>query len=183
MRSCFVQLAVSLLLGGFAGCATSGDFRSRMAEAAEPGAGVQQTHFAHFGEVQTAKGTFHVAVQRRILTGMLAPRGLPQRLLLFDKHARLAAAYEADFSNRLDVGPLWCAGSRVYLFGFGSFHFAESINHKIDPDPLLSCLFSENQTPTGNVIDFCHGPLAPVLTRDKSYGSLGSIEDDPWRPQ
>ena len=181
MRCCVAQLSVILLLIGLGGCATPGNFRNRMAEAAAAGKGVKQIRFVQIGEVQTAKGTFHVVEQRRILTGMLAPRGLPQRLLLFDDDARLAVAYEADFSKRLDVEPLWCAGSRVYLFGFGLFHFAESINHKIEPDPRLSRLFPENQTPSGNVIDFSNGPLLPVLTREKSYGSWGGVEDDPWR--
>ena len=82
MRCCVAQLSVILLLIGLGGCATPGNFRNRMAEAAAPGKGVKQIRFVQIGEVQTAKGTFHVVEQRRILTGMLAPRGLPQRLLL-----------------------------------------------------------------------------------------------------
>ena len=42
-------------------------------------------------------------------------------------------------------------------------------------------LFIANQTPTGNVIDLSRGPLSTILTREKSDGSSGSIEDDPWR--
>lgn len=151
-----------------------------MEQAAAPGNGVQETHFAHIGEVRTDKGKHHVAVQWRILTGMLAPRGLPLRLLLFDGDARLLASYEPDFAY-YGVDPLWCEVSRVYLFGFGSFHFADSINHRIYPDPRLSRLFPKNQTPTGNVIDFSRGPTSPVLTREKRYGSSGGVEDDPWR--
>ena len=42
-------------------------------------------------------------------------------------------------------------------------------------------LMGRAAAPTGNVIDFSRGPLSPILTREKSYGSSGGIEDDPWR--
>src|SRR5881394_3975671 len=96
MRCRITRWPVLLLVVGLAGCTTPEDFRRRMEQAAASGGGVQQTHFAHIGEVQTANGTYHVAVQRRILTGMLAPRGLPLRLLLFDDDRRLVAVYEPD---------------------------------------------------------------------------------------
>jgi hypothetical protein len=149
--------------------------------AAAPPKGEQQVRFAHIGDVQTTGGTYHVVEQKLILTDMVAPRGLPTRLLLFSDNARLVVAYEADFAT--SALPLWCKGSRVYLFGFGSFHFADSVNHPIPPDARLAQLFSgTDRSPTGNVIDFSRGPLNPFLTREKRYGSSGGLEDDPWHP-
>jgi hypothetical protein len=175
-------LCLALILGGLTGCCTTpGNFRSRMertATAALP-KGVQQTEFAYIGDVQTDQGAYHVVEQGLILTNMLAPRGLPTRLLLFSDNTRLVAVYEADFATA--VWPLWCERSRVYLAGFSSLHFADSVNHRIPPDPRLARLFSgTDQIPAGNVIDFSHGPLEPSLTREKRYGSSGGIEDDPW---
>lgn len=64
----------------------------RMRHAATPPEkDIQQTLFAHIGEVQTDEGIFHVAVQRLILTGMLSPRGQPAYLMLFDSEAHLVA--------------------------------------------------------------------------------------------
>jgi hypothetical protein len=139
----------------------------------------QQTRFAYIGDVQTQQGTFHVVEQSLILSNMMAPRGEPDRLLLFADDAQLVAAYEADFGT--GARPLWCEGSRVYLFGFGAFHVAVEINQKIPSTPRLEQLFSGiNRTPTGNVIDFSHGPTSPLLTREKRYGSSGGTEDNPW---
>jgi hypothetical protein len=177
-----ILLCLALVLGGLAGCCTApGNFRSRMERAATAALpkGVQQTEFAYIGDVQTDKGTYHVAVQMRILTDMLAPHGLPTRLLLFSDDARPVAAYEADFAS--GIWPLWCEGSRIYLAGFSSLHFADSVNHRISPDPRLARLFSgTDRTPAGNVIDFSRGPMEPLLTREKRYGSSGGIEDNPW---
>jgi hypothetical protein len=182
MKKAKLFLCLALVLGGLTGCYTApGNFRSRMertATAALPN-GVQQNEFAYIGDVQTDKGTYHVVEQGLILTDMLAPRHLPPRLLLFSDNARLIAVYEADFATR--IWPLWCEGSRVYLEGFSSLHFADSVNHTIPLDPRLARLFSgTDQIPTGNVIDFSRGPLEPSLTREKRYGSSGGIEDDPW---
>jgi len=49
MRCCVAQLSVILLLIGLAGCATPGNFRNRMAEAAAPGKGVKQIRFVQIG--------------------------------------------------------------------------------------------------------------------------------------
>lgn len=177
-----LSLAMILSGGLLAGCCTaSNNLRSRMEQTAVTAlpAGEQQVRFAYIGEVQTKQGTFHVVEQGLILSDMMAPRGEPARLLLFSDDARLVAAYEADLGT--GARPLWCEGARIYLAGFSSLHFADSISHKIPPDPRLARLFSEtNLAPTGNVIDFANGPLNPVMTREKRYGSSGGLEDDPW---
>lgn len=174
---------LAIVLIGFAGCCTDpGNFRNRIEQSAISALppGVRQSRFAYIGEIQTDEGRYHVVEQRRILDDMLAPRGLPTRLLLFSDSARLAAVYESDFSS--EAAPLWCAGARVYFSDFGSFHFGESINRRIPPDGRLTALFSgTNRMPRGNVIDFSRGPLNPLLTREKHYGSSGGLKDDPWQ--
>lgn len=163
-----MRLSLTIVMVLFlAGCTAVGNVRSRMEHAAAPPPGVQQTQFAYIGDVDTDLGTYHVATQRLILTGMLAPRGLPRRLLLFDRHAQLVATYEYESAE-----PLWCDGSRVYLFGFGRFR-------GVNVDPRLLSL-ADPEFSTGNVIDFARGPNAAVLTREKRYGSSGGIDDDPW---
>jgi hypothetical protein len=175
-------LGLALVLGGLAGCcSTTGNFRNRMEQAATAALpkGMQQTKFAYIGDIQTDQGTYHIAEQNQILTNMMAPRGLPTRLLLFSDNARLVAVYEADVAT--SDRPLWCEGSRIYIAGFSLWHFADSVNHRIPPDPRLARLFSgTDQTPTGNAIDFSSGPLNPFLTREKRYGSSGGTEDNPW---
>ncbi len=140
-----------------------------MERAATPPRGVQQTQFAYIGDVETHQGTFHVATQRLILTGKLAPRGLPRRLLLFDRDAQLVARYEYEFDA---AEPLWCDGPRVFLFGLGTFR-------GVEVDPRLVML-PDAESSMGNVIDFARGPHSAVLTREKRYGSSGGIDDDPW---
>lgn len=178
-------LCLALVLSGLTGCCSApSSLRSRMSQAAIAALpkSVQQTKFAYIGDIQTDKGVYHVAEQKLILADMPAPRGLPVHLLIFSNKARLVATYEADIGNGLDVYPLWCAGSRIYFYGFGSFHFADSVNHEVPPSPRLARLFAgTNRTPTGNVIDFSRGPLKPFLTRAKRYGSSGGLEDNPWK--
>lgn len=126
-------------------------------------------------------GAYHIGEQDRILSDMMAPRGLPTRLLLFAGNAKLVAAYEADFTT--GGRPLWCEGSRIYLAGFCAWHFADadSENRRIPPDPGLARLFSgTDPTTAGNLIDFSNGPLNPFLIREKCHGSSGGIEDNPW---
>ena len=97
-----------------------------MEAAARPEAGVQQTQFAHIGRVVTDEGTFEVATQSRVTAGMMAPRGRPMRLLLFDSVGKLVSSYEAAFFK---AGvPLWCEGARVYLWGFSSWNVSDTFN-------------------------------------------------------
>ena len=155
-----------------------------MEAAARPRAGVQQTQFAHIGRVVTGEGIFEVAVQRRILTGMLAPRGLALRLFLFDSSGQVAASCDAAYFA--SAQPLWCEGSRIYLFGFGSWNISGSFE-AVEADPRLlkrkgrfRLGDSSGDSVTGNVLDFQRGPTNPILTREKRYGSSGGVDDDPW---
>ena len=158
-----------------------------MEAAARPEAGVQQTQFAHIGRVVTDEGTFEVATQSRVTAGMMAPRGRPMRLLLFDSVGKLVSSYEAAFFK---AGvPLWCEGARVYLGGFSSWNVSDTFN-VVEADPRIlehrGKFRSGNRFPdsvTGNVLDFRRGPTKPMLTREKRYGSSGGIEDDPWEIQ
>ena len=167
-----------------AGCLGPRKLYDRMERAARPDSGVQQTQLAYIGCVETADGMFHVAAQTRILAGMLAPRGLPLRLLLFDQDGELAAAYERVLPY--EAAPLWCEGSRVFLHGYGDFYIAGTFR-TVDKDPriianrgrfLHGSPYGDDET--GNVLDFARGPHEPMLTREQRYGSSGGIEDDPW---
>lgn len=183
-RSWFTKAVLLCALIPAIGCTTPGQFRARMEKAARPDEGIQQTQFACIGEIVTKQGTYYVAVQRRILTGMMAPRGIASRLLIFDRQANIVAAYEPLMATPAE--PLWCEGSRVYLHGYGSFLVAGTFR-PVRTDPRISANrgnfrfgspYPDSQT--GNVLDFNHGPDDPVLTREKRYGSSGGIADDPW---
>ena len=163
------SLVAILLPLSVAGCSNALGLRSRMEQAAKPKPGIQQTQFAYIGDLDIADRQYHVATQRLILTGMLSPRGLPHRLLIFDSTANLVAAYEYGYDS---AEPLWCEGARVYLFGMGSL-----LNVEADPRIVK---MSESLPPTGNVLDFSRGPTKALLTREKTYGSSGGIETDPW---
>ncbi len=144
--------------------------RSGMCGAAPVGAGTMQTYFAHIGDLQIDSEIYHVAVQRLVLMGMDAPRGLRHRLLLFDTVFDLVASYEFDYNSS---EPLWCEGNRVYLFGTnGSFYRVEASTRL---DSLMGA-----ECATGNVLDFSGGPCSPILTREMKYGSSGGLSDDPW---
>ena len=176
-----IVLLFTLILSG---CATPRRFHQQMQLAARPQPGIQQTQLAHIGQVITDEGTFQVATQSRVLTGMMAPRGIATRLLLFDASAKLVAAFEASLPT--PALPLWCEGSRLYLQGFGTWHFADTLQ-PVEADPRLvkhrgNFLYG-NPYPdsiTGNVLDFKRGPSKPFLTRETLYGSSGGIEDDAW---
>lgn len=176
-------LCLALASSALAGCCSApGSIRSRMAQVAIAALpkDVQQTEFAYIGDVHTAQGTYYVAVQSLILSDMMAPRGEPARLLLFSDGLRLVAVYQADVTT--GARPLWCEGSRVYLAGFSSLHFDDTVNPGIPPSSRLARLFAgTDETPTGNVIDFSRGPRKPMLTREQRYGSSGGLEDDPWK--
>jgi hypothetical protein len=135
-----------------------------MNAAVTPGDGLQQTQLAHIGHVDTADGRYEVAVQRLVLTGMLAPRG-QQHLRLFTLDGRLVATY-----SLMNAEPLWCEGGKLYLFGFG--HIAG-----VPVDPELLSRFAADELPTGNVVDFSNGVVKAVLKRQPRYGSSGGIED------
>lgn len=162
-------IAIILAAVGACGCATQGNLWSDLERAGRPSSeGLQQTQFALIGQIVTPEGRFHVALQRLVITGMLAPRG-QAKLLLFDANRRLVASY-----SLATASPLWCEGSRVYLSG-------EGFAYNIPVDPRVASLYPDSAA-GGNVIDFSHGIHQPCITREKRYGSSGGIEDDPWTP-
>lgn len=130
--------------------------------------GQQQTQFALIGSISTPNGKYKVAVQRIVTTGMLSPRG-QSKLMLFDQKGTLAASYS--IINGL---PLWCEGSRIYLWG------SNGLMTNVPVDARILEIYP-NSAEGGNVIDFSKGLRQPVITREKKYGSSGGIEDDPWK--
>lgn len=176
----FVILILLFLLVG-SGCVNPGHFHEKMKVSAQPEPGVQQTQLAHIGQIITDEGPFQIAIQRRILTGMLAPRGLTTRLLIFTSSGELVAFFDAAFQTGGE--PLWCEGSRVYLHGFSSWNVGDTLR-SVEPDPRLVPNKGDfqlgNDSMTGNVLDFSRGPTRPLLTRETRYGSSGGIEDDAW---
>ena len=130
--------------------------------------GQQQTQFALIGTIMAPEGKYLVALQRVVITGMLAPRGQSQ-LMLFDNKGTLAANYGV-----ITAVPLWCEGSRIYLWG------ANGLLRNVPVDPRIQEMYP-NSAEGGNVVDFSKGIRQPVITREKKYGSSGGIEDDPWK--
>jgi hypothetical protein len=156
-----------------AGCLSNQDIRCRLENEVRPKTGTQQTQFAYIGSVDSPQGRLYVAVQRIILTGMLAPRG-NALLHIYDHECRLMQSYS--LANMVE--PLWCEESKIYLSGFG-------YNADIPPAKDLKDLFDypkrekELGYPTGNVIDFSGGAKTPVMRRERKYGSSGGIRDNP----
>ncbi|MBB6429788.1 hypothetical protein [Algisphaera agarilytica] len=135
------------------GCSPHLSLYQRMTAAAAPPHGVQQTQLAYIGDITTDAGNYHIATQRLILSGMPAPRGLAYRLLIFNDDLQLVASHDYH-SNEAE--PLWCEGSRVYLFGAGRL--------------------ADLGAATGNAIDFRQGPNHPILIHEERYGSSGGTE-------
>ena len=148
------------------GCVSAVDVRSQLERQVQPEEGLQQTQFAYIGTAETPDGPVYVATQRLVLTGMLAPRGQAW-LHLFDRRHNLLKSLWFRQST-----PLWCEGSKIYLFGFGSFP-------DVPASPELAALFDDDGLVTGNVLDLSDGVDRIVLRREKKYGSSGGIEDDP----
>lgn len=126
----------------------------------------QLTRFAYIGAVDTPDGPVHVVERLAVLTGMLAPRGQPH-LDFYDKDYRLLASFWWPWG-----GPLWCEGSKVYLFG-------GACEGPFPVDPAIRRLYEKDKCPGGNVIDMSEGFRKAVLRLEKRYGSSGGIEDDP----
>ena len=112
------------------------------------GKDVKLTHFGYIGSVSTAKGdTIYVADQRGVITGMLAPRGL-NFIACFDAKYRFLGKV-----RYVSARPLWCEGSRVFLFG-------------------------EEHTSlgSGNVIDLAQGWWNREIKSVNAYGSYRKSE-------
>ena len=129
--------------------------------------GQQQTQLAIIGEIQAPEGKHVVATQKIVTKGMLSPRG-QSKLLLFNSDRKVVAKF-----GIIDGVPLWCEGSRIYLFGNGLFR-------GVPVDPRINKMYP-GSAEGGNVIDFSKGILKPFITREQKYGSSGGIEDDPWK--
>ena len=129
--------------------------------------GIQQTQLALIGEIQTPDGSFLVAHQRLVITGMLSPRGL-NNLLLFQKDGALVKRF-----TYVQGLPLWCEGSKIYWWG------TEGHANNIETDTKFAEIWPDSAE-NGNVLDFSKGINKGYFTREKRYGSSGGIEDDPW---
>lgn len=79
----------------------------------EPGRtqGVTVTKFAHIGEIEADDRMYYVVDLRTVIEGMMSPRG-NNYIALFDADGRLAETIRYTLAF-----PLWCQGSRVYLWG------------------------------------------------------------------
>ena len=104
------------------------------------GKDVQLTRFAYIGAVDTPDGPVHVVERLAVLTGMLAPRGQPH-LDFYDKDYRLLASFWWPWG-----GPLWCEGSKVYLFG-------SACEGPIPADPATRDLFENANVSDGSLLD------------------------------
>ncbi len=69
------------------------------------------TKFAHIGNVTVDGNIYYVIDVSTVIKGMLAPRGICY-ILLFDTNCNLVEAL-----HPYDTPPLWCEGSRVFLWG------------------------------------------------------------------
>ena len=116
------------------------------------------THFAEVGQLMTSGGdVIYVVEQHSVTAGALAPHG-QQYIIFFDKHLRFLG--EVGYRESY---PLWCEGSRLYLFG----------------DLQTSGFFTKfEKYPPGNVIDVADGFENIKVYHTKVYGSSGGIEDN-----
>jgi hypothetical protein len=135
------------------------DIRTAMLESAgktEPdfpdGHAALLTHFSHIGQLITLRGDIiYVADQRGVIAGQMSPHGL-NYIVFFDAHFRYLGKI-----NYVSSRPLWCEGSKLYLFG--------------DLDSRLP------QFPQGNVIDVTDGFTNLKVYHAKVYGSSGGLHD------
>lgn len=110
---------------------------------------VQLTHFSQVCTLRTAqKKRIYVADQRSVLTGMPSPRGV-NYIVFFDQQFRYLGKLSYASSR-----PLWCEGSRLFLFG--------------DLDGL-------NQGRSGNVVDLKAGFHHLEIYQAHAYGSSDGI--------
>ena len=109
------------------------------------------THFSHVGQVTSSSGqVIHIADGRAVVAGMLAPRGR-NYITFFDGHFRYLGKV-----GYVQSRPLWCDGSRLYLFG--------------DLDGSATGL-------SGNVFDVADGYDQMTAHHVTAYGSSGDAED------
>jgi hypothetical protein len=100
------------------------------------------THFSYIGKIESAKGSIYIVDERAVISGMLSPRGLNHIAFVSDDLKFLGKI------RYVQSRPLWCEGSKVYLFG--------------DLDGGQG---------DGNVIDLKDGYSNVRFLREKAYGS------------
>ena len=111
------------------------------------------THFSHLGQLVTShREIIYVADQRAVIAGQMSPHGL-NFIAFFDSHFRFLGKI-----NYVNSRPLWCDGSKLYLFG--------------DLDSRVS------QYPPGNVIDIAGGYKGLKVYHAKVYSSSGGLDDN-----
>jgi hypothetical protein len=109
------------------------------------------THFSHVGQLVTSSGEIiYVGDRRAVIAGMLAPRG-QNCITFFDSQFRYLGKIGYVASR-----PLWCDGSRLYLFG--------------ELDGFATGL-------SGNVIDVADGYQHLRAYHANVYGSGGDAEE------
>jgi len=147
------------------GCATAHprDVRTALLDSArhtEPGfpdgRQVLLSHFSHVGRLVTSQGdVIYVADQRGVIADMRAPRGR-NFIVFFDHRFRYLGKI-----GYVQSRPLWCDGSRLYLFG------------DLDGFPQPG----QSIPPGGNVIDVAGGYGSIRSYHIHAYGSSGGIDD------
>ena len=73
--------------------------------------GVKITKFAHIGEITVNHQEYYVIDLRTVIKGMLSPRG-NNFILIYDNKSKLIGKI-----HYISAMPLWCEGSRIYLWG------------------------------------------------------------------
>ena len=132
--------------------------------------GVKITKFAVIGKLEVNGTAYHVAEARAVLTGMPSPRG-KYYFMIVDDGGKIVNWIDSSILFQ----PLYCDGSKLYLFGFDSFPGAIV-------DPKLQAITPPDSVPVGNVVDFSNGITSPILTREAVYGSSGGIDQgDVWQ--
>lgn len=110
--------------------------------------GEKLTYFAYIGKVHTNSGELHVAHVLSALTGMPSPRG--QKWIAFYDEAGQYVGRQTIHNAK----PLWCEGSKVFLFGDDT---ADGENF-------------------GNAWELADGFENRKIVIDKSYGSYFDLQ-------
>ncbi|HEV2329749.1 MAG TPA: hypothetical protein VGY56_13285 [Verrucomicrobiae bacterium] len=114
------------------------------------------THFSYLGRLVTSQGdVIYVVDQRGVVADQPAPHG-QNFIAFFDRHFRYLGKI-----SYVQSRPLWCEGSRLYLFG------------NLDGFPQSGQSF----LPGGNVIDVARGYQSIRSYHAKVYGSSGGTDD------
>jgi hypothetical protein len=167
-------LCLALVLSGvLAGCVAPStkplDVRTTLLESAkksEPdfpdGRNLVLTHFAEIGQLVTSRGDIiYVIEQFSVTADAMAPHG-QAFIVFFDK--------EFQFLGKIGFGksgPLWCEGSKLYLWGDLDRKFSNTaIDRRLE------------NVPPGNVIDVANGFENLTNYHAKVYGSSGGLKDN-----